>query len=96
MVHGQTLKCMYPEIGRRAGYAVTCTYGLPKADGKNLRFADVLREIAKINGPVVLIVKQDFPEEIRNIDGLLGGNMMTALKSLGVEGVITDGPSRRC
>ena len=44
--------------------------------------------------PVVLVVKQNFPEEIKQINGLLGGNMMTALKSVGVVGVITDGPSR--
>lgn len=90
----ETLKCMYPELGRTVGYAVTCTYGLPDPYGNELKFADVLREVAKVDGPVVLIVKQDFPEEIKKINGLLGGNMMTALKSLGTVGVISDGPSR--
>ena len=28
----QTLKCMYPELGRVVGYAVTCVYGLPDPD----------------------------------------------------------------
>ncbi len=90
----ESLKCMYPDLGRTAGYAVTCTYGLPDPYGNQLKFADVLREVAKVDGPVVLIVKQDFPEEIKKINGLLGGNMMTALKSLGTVGVISDGPSR--
>lgn len=90
----ETLKCMYPELGRTVGYAVTCTYGMPDPYGNNLKFADVLREVAKVDGPVVLILKQDFPEEIKKINGLLGGNMMTALKSLGTVGVISDGPSR--
>src|SRR6185503_7279531 len=25
----QSIRCMYPELGRLAGYAVTCVYGLP-------------------------------------------------------------------
>lgn len=90
----QTLKCMYPELGRTVGYAVTCTYGLPDPNFTNLKFADVLRAVAKMSKPVVLIVKQNMPEEIKNINGMLGGNMMTALKSAGVVGVISDGPSR--
>lgn len=90
----QSLKCMYPELGRTVGYAVTCTYGLPDPNYTNLRFADVLRAVAKMKKPVVLIVKQDLPEDIKKINGLLGGNMMTALKSAGVVGVISDGPSR--
>lgn len=90
----QTLKCMYPELGRVAGYAVTCTYGLPDVNYPNLKFADVLRAVAKMDKPVVLVLKQNMPDEIKNINGLLGGNMMTALKSAGVVGVISDGPSR--
>ncbi|GMG95347.1 RraA family protein [Tepidimicrobium xylanilyticum] len=88
------LKCMYPELGRTVGYAVTCTYGLPDNHFNTLKFADVLRAADKMKKPVVLVVKQNFPEEIKQINGLLGGNMMTALKSVGVVGVITDGPSR--
>lgn len=90
----QTLKCMYPEIGRVAGYAITCTYGLPDPNFPNLKFADVLRAVGKMKKPVVLVLKQNMPDEIKNIDGLLGGNMMTALKSAGVVGVISNGPSR--
>lgn len=90
----ERLKCMYPELGRTVGYAMTCTYGLPDPEYPNLRFADVLKTVAASKGPVVLVVKQDMPEEIRRRDGLLGGNMMTALNALGVTGVISDGPSR--
>ena len=39
-------------------------------------------------------MKQDMPEEIKCRNGLLGGNMMTALRSAGCVGVISDGPSR--
>lgn len=90
----ENAKIMYPELDRTVGYAVTCTYGLPDANYDRLKFADVLRTIAKLNKPVVLVVKQDMPDEIKCRNGLLGGNMMTALKSVGVVGVISDGPSR--
>mgnify|MGYP006070362977 FL=1 len=85
---------MYPVLRRTVGYAVTCTYGLPDPEFPNLKFADVLRAVSNIKKPVILVVKQDMPEEIRERNGLLGGNMMTALNSLGVTGVISDGPSR--
>lgn len=90
----QDAKCMYPELGRTVGYAVTCTYGLPDANFTRLGFADVLRAVDKMPKPVILVLKQNFPDDIKNKNGLLGGNMMTALKSVGVVGVISDGPSR--
>lgn len=90
----ETLKCMYPELGRTVGYAVTCTYGLPDPEFSGLKFGDVLRVVAAMKKPVILVVKQDMPEEIKKRNGLLGGNMITALHSLGVTGVISDGPSR--
>jgi len=89
-----TLRCMYPEIGSRAGYVVTCVYGMPDTNYARLGFVDVLRAIAKMNQPVILAVKQNFPDHLKNLAGLLGGNMMTAFKSAGVVGVLTDGPSR--
>ncbi|MEG0468664.1 MAG: RraA family protein, partial [Longicatena sp.] len=87
-------KVMYPELGRTVGYAVTCTYGMPDPNFECLKFADVLRAVAEMDKPVVLVLKQDFPEEVKCRNGLLGGNMMTALRSVGVVGVISDGPSR--
>ena len=44
--------------------------------------------------PVILAVKQNFPESIKRINGLLGGNMMTAFQAAGCVGVLSDGPSR--
>ena len=90
----QSLKCMYPELGRTVGYAVTCVYGLPTPGADRLSFADVLRAVEKSPKPVVLLIKQDLPEGIKAKSGLSGGNMTTALKSMGVVGVISDGPSR--
>lgn len=91
----QTLKCMYPELGRTVGYAVTCIYGIPDPGyTRHGNIVDVVEAIAKSPQPVVLAVKQNFPEEIKKINGLLGGNMMTAFKAAGMVGVLTDGPSR--
>ena len=67
-------RVMYPELGRTVGYAVTCTYGLADPNYECLKFADVLKAVAAVGKPVVLIVKQDMPEEIKCRNGLLGGN----------------------
>ena len=90
----QSLKCIYPELGRMAGFAATCVYGPPTPDADRLTFADVLRAVDKMPKPVILVIKQDLPPEWKVKSGLSGGNMTTALKSLGVIGVISDGPSR--
>ncbi len=90
----QTLKCMFPELGRRAGYVVTVVYGMPDPTFDRLGFGDVLKAIEAAPKPVILAVKQNLPEHIKRINGLLGGNMMTAFKSAGVVGVMSDGPSR--
>ena len=91
----QTLKCMFPEVGRKAGYVVTVVYGPIRADQKSkYTLHDVFKAIEKAPKPVCLAVKQDFPEDMKGINGLCGGMMMSSFKSLGVEGVISDGPSR--
>ena len=90
----QTLKCMYPELGRMAGYVVTVTFGLPDPAFKRRSFLDLYKAIEAAPKPVILAIKQNFPEEYKKKNGLCGGNMMTAFKSLGVAGVLSDGPSR--
>jgi 4-hydroxy-4-methyl-2-oxoglutarate aldolase len=90
----QRLKCIFPEVGRKAGYVITCVYGMPDPCYTRLGFGDLLKAIENSPKPVVLAVKQNLPELIKNRNGLLGGNMMTAFKSMGVVGVISDGPSR--
>ena len=87
------LKCIFPEIGRLAGYAVTVTFGLAE-EGDTLTYEDMYTALANSPKPTILCVKQDFPEKYRNKCGVLGGNMMTAFKSLGCIGVISDGPGR--
>ena len=88
------LKCIYPELGRTVGYAVTVTFGLPDPETDHLSFKDLYQALAKAPGPSILCIKQDFPERLKKKNGLAGGNMMTAFKSLGCRGVISDGPAR--
>ncbi len=90
----ERLRCIFPELGRRAGHVVTCTYGMPDPQFDRLGLGDILRAIGKTPKPVILAVKQNLPPHIKCRNGLLGGNMMTAFKSAGVVGVLSDGPSR--
>jgi len=44
----ETLRCLYPEKERVAGYAVTCVFGMPTPGFKRLTFLDVLRVVEKL------------------------------------------------
>lgn len=90
----QRIRCMFPELGAVAGLAVTCTYALPGTASEPKTMRHVLREIHAAGAPVIVVIHQDMPDEIRMRNGLCGGNMMTAFKATGAVGVISDGPSR--
>ncbi len=90
----QSIRCMYPDMGRTVGYAVTCVFGLPDPSFSRLTFMDVIDALEQSKKPTILIIKQIFPPEIAGKVGLSGGNMTSALKAIGCVGVISDGPSR--
>lgn len=90
----QSIKCIYPELGRMVGHVVTAVYGMPDPSYTRLTFMDILKAVDATDKPAVLCIRQDFPEHIKNKNGLAGGNMVTALKSLGCIGILSDGPSR--
>ncbi len=90
----QTLRCMYPELGRTVGYAVTCVYGLPDPGFNRLTFMDVIDALDASPKPTILVLQQKFPPELAGKVGLSGGNMTTAMKSVGCLGLISNGPSR--
>ena len=77
----QTIRCMYPELGRIAGYAVTCVYGLPDPGFRRLTFMDVIDALDASLKPTVLVLQQKFPTEIAGKVGLSGGNMTAAMKA---------------
>jgi 4-hydroxy-4-methyl-2-oxoglutarate aldolase len=90
----QTLRCMYPELGRLLGYAVTCVYGLPDPSFKRLSFMDIIDALDASPKPTILVLQQKFPPEITGKVGLSGGNMTSAMKAVGCLGMISNGPSR--
>lgn len=90
----QTIKCMYPELGRLVGYAVTCVYSVPDPNFSRLTFMDVIDALDAMPKPTVLILEQKFPPEIAGKVGLAGGNMVSAMKAVGCVGLISNGPSR--
>ena len=90
----QTIRCMYPELGRTVGHAITCVFGLPDAGFSRLSFMDVIDALDASPKPTVLIFQQKFPPEIAGKVGLSGGNMTSAMKAVGCVGAISNGPSR--
>ena len=90
----QTIRCMYPELGRLVGYAVTCVYGLPDPNYSRLSFMDVIDALDASPKPTILILEQRYPPEIAGKVGLAGGNMVSAMKAIGCLGLISNGPSR--
>ena len=85
---------MYPELGARCGYAVTCTYGLPDAGFNRVSFMDVAEALDASPKPTILALEQKFPPEIAGKVGLAGGNMTTTMQALGCVGCVSNGPSR--
>ena len=90
----QSIRCMYPELGSLAGYAVTCVYGLPDPNYSRLSFLDVIDALEASRKPTILVLEQKFPPEIAGKVGLAGGNMVSAMRAIGCVGLISNGPSR--
>lgn len=88
------LRCLYPELGARCGYAVTAVYGMVDPVYSKLELKDILEAVAEAGGDVILVLKENFTDKMKNRNALIGGNMMTAFKQLGVVGVIGDAPAR--
>ena len=89
-----SIRCMYPELGRTVGYAVTCVFGLPDPNYSRLSFLDVIDALDAAKKPSILVFQQKFPPEIANKVGLAGSLMTTAMQSVGCVGAISNGPSR--
>ena len=90
----QSIRCQFPQLGPRIGYAVTCVYGLPDPDYTRLSFMDVLDALEASEQPTVLVIQQKFPPELVGKAGLAGGNMVSAMKALNCVGLLSNGPSR--
>ena len=93
----QSVRCMFPEMGRRIGYAVTLTYSVPDPDHPELpalSFVDLIDALDTAKKPIILACRQDYPQWVLDKAGLFGGHFTSLLKACGVVGVVTNGPSR--
>jgi regulator of RNase E activity RraA len=93
----QSVRCMFPEMGRRIGYAVTVSYSVPDPDHSELpalSFLDLIDALGNAKKPIILACRQDYPQWILDKAGLFGGHFTSLLKACGVVGVVTNGPSR--
>jgi regulator of RNase E activity RraA len=90
----QTIRCMYPELGRLVGHAVTCVYSVPDPSYNRLTWADVIDALDAMPKPTILVLEQKFPPALAGKVGLAGGNMVSAMKAVGCVGLISNGPSR--
>merc|ERR1712195_339809 len=71
-----SIKCIFPELGRTCGYAVTCVFGVTDPNYTALSWCDVLdvlEEYRNQGKPTVLMLKHDFPADIASKVGLVGG-----------------------
>lgn len=89
-----SLRCMYPELGALAGYAVTAVYGPEDTTFKRLSNMDVYDAMDASPKPTIFCFQQKFPPELAGKIGLSGGNMTTAMQALGCVGAVSNGPSR--
>lgn len=90
----QSIRCLYPQLGPRIGYAVTCVFGIPRHDGPALSFMNVVDALDASRKPSILVLQQKFPPEVATKVGLSGENMTAAMKAVGCVGVVTNGPTR--
>ena len=52
-----SIRCMYPEMGPRIGYAVTCVFGMPDPNFQNrLSFMDVVDALDAMKKPTILVI----------------------------------------
>lgn len=90
----QKVKCVFPEKGRRVGYAITLVFSLPDPKVKPISFIDLIEVLDQAKKPIVIVAQQKFPKDIADSVGLFGGQMTSLFQASGVVGVVTDGPSR--
>lgn len=90
-----SIRCIYPEMGPRIGYAVTCVYGMPDPNfAGRLTFMDVVDALDAMKKPTILVIQQKWPERILPKAGLAGEVMVTTMMRVGCVGMISNGPSR--
>lgn len=93
----QSVHCVFPEFGRRIGFAFTMVVSVPdpaRPDASPLSFPDLIEALGKAKRPAIVVCQQDYPAGILQKAGLFGGQSTALFKACGVIGVVTNGPSR--
>jgi len=89
----QSVHCIFPEMGRRIGYAFTMVVSLSDPDYPSLSFRDLIEPLYKAKNPTIVVCQQVYPPEILSRARLFGGQLTALFKACGVVGVLTNGPS---
>lgn len=89
-----SLQNLFPQKGARVGFAATCIQTLPTPGFKGLSMNDFLKRISLTPSPVIAVIQVQLPEALMGRAATIGGNIMTAARTLGVVGCITNGQGR--
>jgi len=90
----QSVHCVFPEMGRRIGYAFTYVVSVPDPKKYSpLSFEDLIEGLYNARKPTIVVCQQAYPPEILNRARLFGGQITALFKACGVVGVVTNGPS---
>ncbi len=89
----QSVYCIFPEMGRRIGYAFTMVVSVPDSNYPSLSFEDLIQPLYKAKNPAIIVCQQIYPPQILNRARLFGGQSTTLFKTCGAVGVLTNGPS---
>jgi len=93
----QTVKCFFPEMGRKIGFAFTMVVSIPDPNHPelpSLSFLDLIEALGAAPKPIIVACEQKYPPGILDKAGLFGGQSSALFKACGVVGVVTNGPSR--
>ena len=90
----QSIRCVFPEMGRRIGHAFTMIYSTRDPEYPTLSFMDLIEALDKAKKPIIVVCQQSYPDGILDRAGLYGGQSTALYEACGVVGVVTNGPSR--
>jgi len=85
------IKCMFPELGRMIGYAVTAVISADSPEGRRVQPAEWWNELMKIPEPRIVVIH----DLDRPVVGSFWGEVNASIhKAIGCIGVVTDGSVR--
>ena len=89
---GPEIRCLLPELGATAGYALTCELTTSDPDTEGVPWDDYYEALHRTQGPVVAVLK-DISRRVGR-GASFGDEMAATHRMLGVTGVVVDGTVR--